>query len=338
MKMTHHDRDILLGQIAAVLSDLQRLVCQLSSVQIEEESVSKVKVLCQKVVANKLNLMSSDVLHTFAYDCDVTSDEEDVSSVKSQSSKLSWDLSEDYPVDPISEKLSKIECQTVRKSIPMKCSFVSKLETFISSFANVFTEEKSSQLKQEILDENVFHEFQQMWRHSIVGDLFIQNPDSAHIDPSSNPAPEIKYKTVDFSKLNSRNLVNIPKPERHPIQGCSEDPRFYSESVILSHDYYGRPHTLDSSHQKSMPFGSLYGYRTNEGIVPVPTTPVFGYVWSDQDGTSMSANWVLHAVHPPEERPVTRAPSAGPRSPTTWRPPSTRRGCRTSRPRREGKG
>ena len=332
MKMTHHEREFLLSQIAAVLSDLQRLVCQLNSVQIEEE-VSNVKILCQNVVAPSLNVVSNDVKYSIAFDCDLTSDD-DVSSISSQqSSLLSWDITEDYPVNPVSDSQIQVE-----KSIPKECSFVSKVKAFISSFANVYSKERSTQIKQEILDENVFHEFQQMWRHSIVGDLFIQNPDSAQIPTLSNPAPEIKYKTVDFSKLNSRNLVNIPKPERHPIQGCSEDPRFYSESVILSHDYYGRPHTLDSSHQKSMPFGSLYGYRTNEGIVPVPTTPVFGYVWSDQDGTSMSANWVLHAVHPPEERPVTRAPSAGPRSPTTWRPPSTRRGCRTSRPRREGKG
>ena len=51
MKMTHHDREYLLSQIAAVLSDLQCLVSQLSTVQIEENEVSKVKILCQKITA-----------------------------------------------------------------------------------------------------------------------------------------------------------------------------------------------------------------------------------------------------------------------------------------------
>ena len=69
MKMTHHDREYLLSQIAAVLSDLQRLVSQLSTVQIEEKEVSKVKILCQKITAPSLNFVSNDLLHTFAYDC-----------------------------------------------------------------------------------------------------------------------------------------------------------------------------------------------------------------------------------------------------------------------------
>ena len=76
MKMTHHERDFLLGKIAEVLSDLQRLVCQLNSVQIEEEvSKSNVKILCQNVVAPSLNAVSNDVKYSIAFDCDLTSDE-----------------------------------------------------------------------------------------------------------------------------------------------------------------------------------------------------------------------------------------------------------------------
>ena len=66
MKMTHHDREYLLSQIAAVLSDLECLVSQLSSVKIEEDEVFRVKNLCQRIVAPSLNLMSNDVMHTIA--------------------------------------------------------------------------------------------------------------------------------------------------------------------------------------------------------------------------------------------------------------------------------
>ena len=136
MKMTHHEREFLLSQIAAVLSDLQRLVCQLNSVQIEEE-VSNVKILCQNVVAPSLNEVSNDVKYSIAFDCDLTSDD-DVSSISSQqSSLLSWDITEDYPVNPVSD--SQIQ---VVKSIPKECSFVSKVKAFISSFANVYTQRK----------------------------------------------------------------------------------------------------------------------------------------------------------------------------------------------------
>ena len=102
MKMTHHEREFLLSQKAAVLSDLQRLVCQLNSVQIEEE-VSNVKILCQNVVTPSLNEVSNDVKYSIAFDCDLTSDD-DVSSISSQqSSLLSWDITEDYPVNPVSD-------------------------------------------------------------------------------------------------------------------------------------------------------------------------------------------------------------------------------------------
>ena len=323
MKMTHHERDFLLSQIAAVLSDLQCLVCQLNSVQIEEE-VSNVKILCQNVVAPSLNEVSNDVKYSIAFDCDLTSDD-NVSSISSQqSSLLSWDITEDYPVNPVSD--SQIQ---VSKSIPKECSFVSKIKAFVSSFANVYSKERSSQIKQEILDENVFHEFQQMWRHSIVGDLFVQNPDSTQIRTTTSPDPEIVYKTIDFSKVNVRNMANIPKPNYFPIHGVSNDPEFYKKT------YWSKGFEYDKKEMnffKPSPYGSKYGYQTNDGIVPVPDAPVHGHVWSDH-----LHNWVLHAVHPDECSP-TRAPWTGPKSPTRRMPPPTRRGWWTSRPRREGKG
>ena len=331
------EKDFLLSQIADVLSNLQSLVSQLSTVQIQEDERpdenSKVKLLCQNIVAPSLKVMSNDLLHTFAYDCDVssTSDEEDASSVTSQSSQYCllscWDITEDYPVQPVSDSQNEII-----KFIPQECSFVNKMKTYVSFFDNVYTEEKSSQLKQKILDENVFPEFQSMWRHSIVGDLFIQNPDSAQISTTTSPTPEIVFETIDFSRVNVRNMANIPKPASCPVHGCSEDPKFYSEIVKLdSVDYYGRHYTSPCRHQTSAPFGSLFGYQTDDGIVPVPDTPVHGHVWSDQ-----LRDWVLHAVFPDDCSPAP-APWRGTRSPTT-RPPSTRRGWSTSRPRREGKG
>ena len=115
----------LLSQIQVVLSDLQRLVSQLNSVQIEESSsMSNVKNLCQKIVAPSLNLMSRDVMHTFAFDCDVSSTSDEVSSVSSQ---LSWDMKEDYPVNPISEETQKI----VKTSSLKECSFVHNIKNFI---------------------------------------------------------------------------------------------------------------------------------------------------------------------------------------------------------------
>ena len=127
MKMTHHDREYLLSQIAAVLSNLECLVSQLSNVKIEEDAVSTVQNLCQRIVAPSLSLMSNDVMHTIAFDCDVESTTSDVSSV---SSKLSWDMKEDYPVSPVSERITEVNSNIV-KSVPEECPFVNKIKCFI---------------------------------------------------------------------------------------------------------------------------------------------------------------------------------------------------------------
>ena len=307
MKMKQSEKDFLLSQVAIVLSKCQSLVSQLSNVQIEE-------------VVNK-------------------PDDEDLSSVSSQQSdELLWDVSEDFPVYPTPSEyynlvyFSESESEPIqisspkleRKPTPKECPFVMKVKSFLTSGfpSNVYSKEKSNEIRQKWLDDSVFVEFQSMWRHSNVGDLFIQKPeDSIPINTTANPAPEIKYRTVDFSKLNVRNIKNIPRPELYPIHGCSEDPEFYVKTYWAGGFEYEKKGV---TYYKSSPHGSVYGYRTNVGIVPVPTTPVYGYVWSDHDGANLSADWVLHAIFP-EERSKSRATRPTPRWTTPRRPPGSRR-------------
>ena len=329
--MLTSEKNFLLSQLADVLSNVESLVsklifvkcedeenflCPEVPVQIEDEEVSKVKILCQKVVAPSLNLLSKNVMHTLAFDCDVSiTTEDDVSSVSSLQSKLSWDITEDYPVSPISDKVPKF-----LKSLKKECPFVAKIKSFLnSSFpSNVYDSQK---LFQERLNESVFIEFQTMWRN--VDDLFVQKPD----DSSSNcttatPAPVVRYKSIDFSKVNIRSIANIPKPEKFALYGPSMDPDFYREPYRL--DKYGNKDLTLPSHYHNCGgrHGSLYGYLTDHGIVPVPDQPVHGYTWDHRYGS-----WVLHATFP-EERSDARGPwtrTTRTRSPTTRRPPSTRR-------------
>ena len=142
MKITPREKEFLLSQVQIILSECQRLVSQLSQVQCEED--------CPDVQLNP--------------------EEDDVSSVASrQSHDLLWDPSEDFPVytptpsafynlvfteesfedEIISESES---CQILPKSSVKECSFVNKIKHFISSNfpTNVFSQEKSAQLKQEI--------------------------------------------------------------------------------------------------------------------------------------------------------------------------------------------
>ena len=112
MQITTKEKNILLSQIAGVLSDLNCLVSKLMSVKCQDED---------------------DQVKSYP--------EEDVSSVSSQESgSLLWDTTEDFPVylpppplslnlffpDPDSnsddESGSLQMCQSVNKSKPEKCS------------------------------------------------------------------------------------------------------------------------------------------------------------------------------------------------------------------------
>ena len=92
---------------------------------------------------------------------------------------------------------------------------------------------------------------------------------SSNTPPSPSPPPTISLKDV-----NTFAMRNIPKPFHYSLQSCSPDPSFYKNGL----------------HLKPAPYGKMYGYHTNCGVVPVPNEPVYGHVWSHTSG-----DWVLHA-------------------------------------------
>merc|ERR1712079_861425 len=118
-----------------------------------------------------------------------------------------------------------------------------------------------------------------MWRHSNVGDLFVQNPDSEESCTTLPPAtPTIRYKSIDFTQVNVRSIANIPKPTSFPVHGCALDPELYNPVRM---DKHGRYDSTLPCHRNGTAHGFLYGYETDAGIVPVPDIPVHGHVWKD---------------------------------------------------------
>ena len=124
----------------------------------------------------------------------------------------------------------------------------------------------------------------------------------------------IQY-TIDLTKVNEYFLRNIPKPTYYPVHGVSDDPKFYTENVVLDTvDYYGNKLRLPPKHRQQLPFGGIYGYKTDVGIVPVPNQAIFGHVWKAGEG------WVLQAQQADDCR------LAG----GSWSPPPRTRGGRPS--------
>ena len=106
-----------------------------------------------------------------------------------------------------------------------------------------------------------------------------------------DPAPAIRYHSIDLFNVNTRFIENIPKPSSFPIHGVSPDPDFYHKLARGEGEY---SHKIFYRFNRHSPFGSDYGYETHIGIVPPPTDPVHGYIWCE-------GSWKLYAVKPGEE-------------------------------------
>ena len=109
------------------------------------------------------------------------------------------------------------------------------------------------------------------------------------------PVPD-QYPTLDWTKVNSRFINNIPKPVKYPIQSCSLDPAIYEcrERITKTHqggDVFTNMEKLQPKFETYDPFGMEWGYRTNAGIISVSNVIHYGYVWDD-------GNWILHAEPP----------------------------------------
>ena len=155
----------------------------------------------------------------------------------------------------------------------------------------VFSSKRSEILKKERNEERIANiipgEFRSLW------DSAENEDDAKNVNKSLPPDP---YPTLDWSKVNSRFLNNIPKPSHFPKHGCSLDPAIYewTEKVTKTHqcgEVFTSKQKVHPKFEDNFPFGHEWGYRTNAGIISVSNVAHHGYVWDD-------GNWVLHAQPP----------------------------------------
>ena len=127
------------------------------------------------------------------------------------------------------------------------------------------------------------YEFASIWRnlHSIFNEKEAPN----YIQESALPQ-------VAWEKVNKGALKKFPTPSLFPVSSVSPEASLYGKCCSCPQFERGRPSpcSCPTKFEKRNPFGSLPGFVTNVGIVPVPATPLFGYIW-DQDKT----DWILHA-------------------------------------------
>ena len=121
---------------------------------------------------------------------------------------------------------------------------------------------------------------------------------AAHYNRSKSPPIHQPYPKVDWSKVNSYSKKNLPKAEGFPILGCPHHPDYYPDAPNPEGRIAICRGTKDCwlpgcSHEtpiRDRPFGSLPGFLTNLGIVAMPSKPVGGYIYTEEEG------WVLYAT------------------------------------------
>jgi len=199
-------------------------------------------------------------------------------------------------------KLRKLaQCQSPEASVPnvqeqqlatSQDPFIEKMTRFInmSSPGHVFNVKKSMKKKKKRAAKMVHPELVTLWRN--VGDLFANQVSVSTPDPS--------IPVVDWSKVNSRFIANIPAPSPQPLSGCSEDPEFYEHKNVRRCQPSGAVtwETKWSPHKSSKtPFGTKLGFLTDAGVIKAESNHqiVHGYIWSP------SCNqYILHAKFPGE--------------------------------------
>ena len=85
---------------------------------------------------------------------------------------------------------------------------------------------------------------------------------------------------VDWSKVNSRMIKNVPDPVPCTIYGVSDDPEFYKDDPKLKRT----PYTITCQFHKSQPFGTRLGHKTTCGVIPPGCDQIIhGYTWSQEN-------------------------------------------------------
>ena len=131
-------------------------------------------------------------------------------------------------------------------------------------------------------------------------------------------SPILPRIMVDFARVNPFALAKLPKPEPLPRQGCSQDADLYNKCTEHSNNKdcekspqdcrtkFSRSGTLfgfkvESGRHKgewktctSWCFGTRAGFVTDLGVIPPPSEPIHGYVYSG--GTGEDTRYVLHAA------------------------------------------
>ena len=233
------------------------------------------------------------------YDEKVFSSEEDENDysvahrVKVRRSRLGATAAEEVrPSPPATSPSPTLSRRTEIKPDPVITALLRTIHRTAPKY--VFNVRRAEILRQERAEVRITNvvpdEFRTIWDSAKTED---------EVEEVNKHVPD-PYPTLDWSKVNSRFLNNIPQPVKFPIQGCSLDPAIYectervTKTTRCGEVFTNKEKVTPKFEAYGNPFGSDWGYRTSAGIISVSSVIHHGYIWDD-------GNWILHAMQPRED-------------------------------------
>ena len=131
----------------------------------------------------------------------------------------------------------------------------------------------------------VSKQFRTIWENA--GAIFADKPVNAKV-----PMNEF---TIDWTKVNSHFLRNIPSSKQVPVLGCSPDPMFYTDTVhvLEKGTRYEKTEVVKCSfNMDKFPHGYSWGFSTNKGIISAAGVQVHGHIWDEMTGWTLCATQV----------------------------------------------
>ena len=151
-----------------------------------------------------------------------------------------------------------------------------------------------SKSRYDVTPDKLFNfEFAALWMYASDATAEEEAAYDLHLQKEARPppvhSPTLQQPCVDWTSLNPSQYRNLPTPEEFSVRGCSQDPTFYTDTELDVYSSYNK--RVLSWEKKRHPFGALFGFQTNLGVVAVPHQPLFGYRCCPVSGT-----WMIDAT------------------------------------------
>jgi hypothetical protein len=169
---------------------------------------------------------------------------------------------------------------------------VDRIAASYDRYRNISTILTYSELRSEIVPDHLFtwvdKDMIALWLFSVEPTQDEQEKYKKHLEKQMRPdpiySPTLPKLHVNWMRLNTNMFRNLPQPTRCTVYGCSQDPAAYTRTYRTA---IGPENVFDDGVN---PFGALYGFHTDQGVVDLPDIPIHGYKFDVTCG-----KWVIAA-------------------------------------------